>query len=144
MGNRYAEYLDTRASVDSRALLALQLQPKLNIWNARLNPPDAPSSIGNLRFKSINLKDRNDLVELLETEPENYEDLIAEIRSLDDEEPLFGKLKLDLEKTYSEQEVGILQDEKANQNFFRYEPITMDKMVNFAIELADDAERGME
>ena len=144
MGSIYAEYLDTRASVDSRALLALQLQPKLNIWNARLNPPDAPSSIGDLRFKSINLKDRNDLVELLETEPENYDDLIAEIKSLDDEEPLFGKLKLDPEKTYSEQEVGILQDEKANQNFFRYEPITMDKMVNFVEELTDEAMRGME
>tara|TARA_Y100001951_G_scaffold103284_1_gene111777 strand:+ start:644 stop:3559 length:2916 start_codon:yes stop_codon:yes gene_type:complete len=144
MGSIYAEYLDTRASVDSRALLALQLQPKLNIWNARLNPPDAPSSIGDLRFKSINLKDRNDLVELLETEPENYDDLIAEIKSLDDEEPLFGKLKLDPEKTYSEQEVGILQDEKANQNFWRYEPITMDKMVNFVEELTDEAMRGME
>ena len=113
MGSIYAEYLDTRASVDSRALQELQLrqslEPKLNIWNARLNPPDAPSSIGDLRLKSIALADRNDLVERLETEPEKYEDLIAEIQYLDDEEPLFGKLNLDPEKPYSEQEVRTLQ-----------------------------------
>ena len=144
MGTEYSYYLSQAGYGIPLSEFEKSLLPKLAIWNARLNPPDAPSSIGDLRFKSINLADRNDLVERLETEPENYQDIIDEIKYLDDEEPLFGKLKLDLEKTYSEQEVGILQDEKANQNFFRYEPITMDKMVNFVEELTDEAMRGME
>ena len=144
MGTEYSYYLSQAGYGIPLSEFEKSLLPKLAIWNARLNPPDAPSSIGNLRFKSINLEERNKLVELLETEPENYQDTIDEIKYLDDEEPLFGKLKLDPEKTYSEQEVGILQDEKANQNFFRYEPITMDKMVNFVEELTDEAMRGME
>ena len=121
------------------------LLPKLAIWNARLNPPDAPSSIGDLTYKSNDLIERNKFVaELRELkDPGKIAAKRSVIATVDDRNPLFKKLNLDYETDYSDKEVNELQSEKANQTYFRYEPITMDKMVNFVDELTDEASRGM-
>ena len=121
------------------------LLPKLAIWNARLNPPDAPSSIGDLTYKSNDLIERNKFVaELRELkDPGKIAAKRSVIATVDERNPLFKKLNLDYETDYSDKEVNELQSEKANQTYFRYEPITMDKMVNFVDELTDEASRGM-
>lgn len=146
MGTEYSYYLSQAGYGIPLSEFEKSLLPKLAIWNARLNPPDAPSSIGDLTYESKDLIERNKFVaqlKELKSDPRAYAAKKTVIATIDDNNPLFKKLNLDYETDYSDKEVNELQSEKANQTFFRYEPITMDKMVNFVNELTDEASRGM-
>ena len=92
-------------------------QELLDLWNAALNPPYAPSRVGDLTFESALLEERNLLVDRLLTtqNTEDKEDLLADIVFIDTNTAIdsnFDSIELDPVRVYSMEEILDIQTEK--------------------------------
>ena len=114
----------------------------LELWNAKLNPPDAPNRIGDIEINLEDIEDRNELLDdyqlaLDRDDVAEQEELLLDIQDLDDDVD-FSLLGLDPFKAYSYQEMLSIRDSKANTSFARYEEKTLDDVREFVSELSND------
>tara|TARA_R100000008_G_scaffold69215_1_gene46552 strand:+ start:269 stop:2644 length:2376 start_codon:yes stop_codon:yes gene_type:complete len=114
----------------------------LELWNARLNPPDAPNRIGDIEINLIDVQDRNELIDDYKLavdrgDKAEQEELILDIKDLDDDVD-FSLLGLDPFKAYSYDEIIQEQAKKSDTTFRRYEEKTLDDVRDFVNELSAD------
>jgi len=118
-------------------------QELLDLWNAALNPPYAPSRVGDLTFESRLLEERNELVDRFLTTQDSTvrEDLLDEIAFIDTNTAIdsnFDSIELDPVRVYSMEEILDIQTEKANRTFTKYEEKNLEDMSNLLAEITDD------
>ena len=121
-------------------------QEILDLWNAALNPPYAPSRVGDLTFSSQTLKSRNDAIEAynIETNPDEKDRLKRRIDYLNEfnnpnlNHDSFSALELDPYRVYSMEEIFDIQTEKANRTFIKYEEKKIGDVETLISEIATD------
>tara|TARA_Y100001963_G_scaffold139758_1_gene205963 strand:- start:4742 stop:7147 length:2406 start_codon:yes stop_codon:yes gene_type:complete len=118
-------------------------QELLDLWNAALNPPYAPSRVGDLTFESELLEERNELVDRLLTtqNTEDKEALLADIAFIDTNTEVdsnFDSIELDPVRVYSMAEILDIQTEKANRTFTKYEEKNINDISKLLAEITDD------
>ena len=118
-------------------------QELLDLWNAALNPPYAPSRVGDLTFSSDVLEERNELVDRLLTTQDSdvKEALLADIAFIDTNTEVdsnFDSIELDPVRVYSMAEILDIQTEKANRTFTKYEEKNINDISKLLAEITDD------
>ena len=104
-------------------------QELLDLWNAALNPPYAPSRVGDLTFSQKYVDKRNEAIEAYNTNtnPDLVDDLRDDVERFDSESDdyynhdSFSALELDPYMIYSMEEILDKQTEMANRTFIKYE-----------------------
>ena len=126
-----------------------QLQRILDIWNARINPPDRPSTLGDIIFNTKKLQTRNNkVIALKEAERNQGKESEAYVKALEAVKTLekhpdfpFFKLKLDSTEEYTIEAVNKRQKDFATDSFREYTPIDQNKAVTYVDELASEIDR---
>jgi hypothetical protein len=113
----------------------------LELWNARLNPPDAPNRIGDLVILPDVIEERNKLVDEFNSAVEENEknELYSDIVALDnDPDYNLNLFDLDPTKNISFDEIIQEQERRSDTTFRRYEEKTLDDVRDFVNELSAD------
>ena len=121
-------------------------QELLDLWNAALNPPYAPSRVGDLTFAQKYVDKRNEAIEAYNTNtnPNLVDDLRDDVERFDSESDdyynhdSFSPLKLDPYRFYSMEEILDKQTEMANRTFIKYEKKEIDDVETLISEIATD------
>ena len=121
-------------------------QELLDLWNAALNPPYAPSRVGDLTFAQKYLDKRNEAIEAYNTNtnPNLVDDFRDDVERFDSESDdyynhdSFSPLKLDPYMIYSMEEILDKQTEMANRTFIKYEEKEIDDVEDLISEIATD------
>ncbi len=121
-------------------------QELLDLWNAALNPPYAPSRVGDLTFAQKYVDKRNEAIEAYNTNtnPDLVDDLRDDVERFDSESDdyynhdSFSALELDPYMIYSMEEILDKQTEMANRTFIKYEEKKIDDVETLISEIATD------
>ena len=121
-------------------------QELLDLWNAALNPPYAPSRVGDLTFAQKYLDKRNEAIEAYNTNtnPNLVDDFRDDVERFDSESDdyynhdSFSALELDPYMIYSMEEILDKQTEMANRTFIKYEEKEIDDVEDLISEIATD------
>ena len=126
-----------------------RLKRILDIWNARINPPDRPSAVGEIDFSGVQgrneLDERNRKVEELnkyEKGSDDYSKAVDSISRTDkNTEWPVHKLNLDPTKPYSMEDILNIQKSLATDSFKEYTPIEAGKGEKYVHRLAREIDR---
>ena len=126
-----------------------RLKRIFDIWNARINPPDRPSTLADVIFNTKKLDARNKHVnELKNLEREygkqstEYNDKLNFIKVIEKHTDFpFNKLKLDSTEPYTIEAVNRRQKDFATDSFREFTPIDQNKVVTYINELASEINR---
>ena len=121
-------------------------QELLDLWNAALNPPYAPSRVGDLTFAQKYVDKRNEAIEAYNTNtnPNLVDDLRYDVERFNAESDdyynhdSFSALELDPYMIYSMEEILDKQTEMANRTFIKYEEKKIDDVETLISEIATD------
>ena len=126
-----------------------RLKRILDIWNARINPPGRPSTIGEIDFASEDAREeliyRQQLIRELKATTkgsQEYNETLGDIIEHDKEDVFpVHLLKLDPEEDYTLQQILDRQEALATDSFHEYTPVDKTKAITYVNELASEIDR---